>query len=216
MKHPSFVKLPYKFERDPPPFEGQDIKYPESLVRYFLKNYTGPGDKVFDPFAGLGTTLFVSEAMKRVPYGVEYDRRRYEWVAGQLAHWTNLMHGDAAALHRFGFPKMDFCITSPPFMPQTDKWNPLYGGNPEKAGYDLYLKRMTSIFRQVAGMLKKNAYFAVQVDNIPGRVFTPLVRDIGNAAGKVMRPEGEVVIAWQNAKPDYPHTHCLLFKNTQQ
>jgi len=214
MNHPCFVKLPYALERASPPFEGQDIKYPESLVRYFLQRYTSPGARVFDPFSGLGTTLFVSESMKRIPYGVEYDRKRFEWVAGQLANWTNLVHGDSAKLQHYGFPKMDFCMSSPPYMPKHHKWNPLYGGNPEKAGYGLYLKRMTAIYKQISGLLKRNAYAVVQVDNLPGRVFTPLVWDIGNAIGKVMRLESEIIVAWENAKPDYPHTHCLLFKNT--
>ena len=65
-----FVTLPYALEREAPPFEGNDIKYPESLVRHFLGRCTKPGDKVFDPFAGLGTTLFVAEEMRRVPFGI--------------------------------------------------------------------------------------------------------------------------------------------------
>ena len=80
-----FITLDYALERAPPPFEGNDIKYPEALVRRFLKEFTRPGDRVFDPFAGLGTTLFVAEEMRRIPFGVEQDERRHAWVAGQLA-----------------------------------------------------------------------------------------------------------------------------------
>ena len=42
-----FITLPYALEREPPPFEGNDIKYPEVLVRYFLQEFTQPGDTVF-------------------------------------------------------------------------------------------------------------------------------------------------------------------------
>ena len=84
-----FIALPYGLEREAPPFEGNDIKYPEALVRHFLKQSTSPGDKVFDPFAGLGTTLFVAEEMRRIPFGVEHDARRHGWVAGQLTRWPN-------------------------------------------------------------------------------------------------------------------------------
>ena len=78
-----FITLPYALEREAPPFEGNDIKYPEALVRLFLKKLTKPGNRVFDPFAGLGTTLFVAEEMRRIPFGIERDERRYRsgWPA---------------------------------------------------------------------------------------------------------------------------------------
>lgn len=213
MTHPSFISLPYLLERDPPPFEGNDIKYPEGLVRYFLTRYTKKGAKVFDPFAGLGTTLFVAEEMDRVPYGVEADPLKHEWVAGQMDNWTHFRCGDSISASRYGFPKMDFCMTSPPFMARTHRWNPLYNGDPCKAGYDLYLKRMRAIFGGLVVVMKKGAYLVVQVDNIPGRVFTPLVRDLGMAISESFRQDGEVIAVWENGRPGYPHTHCLIFRN---
>lgn len=214
MDLPSFITLPYALERDPPPFEGQDIKYPESLVRYFLNALTRKGDKVFDPFAGLGTTLFVAEEMGRVPYGVEYDEDRHAWSAGQLEHWMNLRHGDSARLDRFGLPRMDFCMTSPPFMRVTDKTNPLCPENPARAGYDAYLRRMKMVYGRVAMVMKRHAWIVVHVDNIPGRVFTPLAWDVGHVLSAVLKPAGEVTVQWRGGPADYPATRCLLFKNS--
>lgn len=206
------ITLPYKLERDAPPFEANAIKYPESLVRHFLKEYTQRGDKIFDPFTGLGTTLFVAEKMGRVPFGVEYDPQRYEWVAGQMSHWGNLRCGNSLKLDKMTFPKMDFCMTSPPFMPKSDRWNPLAWGNPAKAGYDIYLRQMQSVFKQVGAVMKRNAPIIVQVDNIHRRVYTPLVRDISLSIGKVLTIENEITIAWKNGPEDYPLTHCLVFR----
>jgi hypothetical protein len=216
LKYPPFITLPYALERDPPPFEGPEIKYPESLVRYFLDKYTCAGDRVFDPFSGHGTTLFVAEEMHCIPFGFESNRQRFEWVAGQLEHWRNLVHGDSARLLHYGLPKMDFCMTSPPFMPRHHRWNPLFNGDPDKAGYDAYLTQMTYIYEQLSRLLKRNAYAVVQVDNLAGTVFTPLVWDIGKAIGEVMRLESEIIVSWKMAKKDYPHTHCLVFRNTRQ
>lgn len=211
---PALISLPYKLERAGPRFGEDEIRYPESLVRYFLKNFTKKGDKVFDPFAGLGTTLFVAEELGRVPYGVEADGNRHAWTAGQMDNWLNLVHGDSAHLAGFGFPKMDFCMTSPPFMPRGDKWNPLFAGDPKHAGYDAYLKQMTRIFKNLPSVMKKNAVVVVQVDNVQkGKVFTPLVRDLSLAISKTLRPEGEIIVTWTGGKPGYRHTHCLLFKN---
>lgn len=210
----NFITLPYCLERDPPPFETNEIKTPESLPRHFIKEMTKPGDKVFDPFTGLGTTLFVAEELKRVPYGIEAEHRRYEWVAGQMEHWMNVRCADSARIASLGLPKMDFSMTAPPFMAASHKWNPLYGGDPSKDGYDVYLKRMQHIYKQVAKVMKRNARIVVQVDDIPGRVFTPLVRDLNNAISKVLKLENEVTIAWQGGRSDYRHTHCLIFRNT--
>lgn len=207
------VTLPFDLERSPPPFEKNDIKYPESLVRHFLGLYTRKGQRVFDPFAGLGTTLFVAEEMGRKAYGIEADAERHEWVAGQLENWMAVHRGDAARMDRLGLPKMDFCMTSPPFMPITDKWNPLFAGNPAHAGYDAYLRRMGFIFKKLSGVMKKGAMVVVQVDNIEGRRFTPLVRDIGWAVSQSLQQVGEVTVLWQPKAPPYPKTTCLVFKN---
>lgn len=209
--YPVSVTLPYIFERPTPPFEGNDIRYPESLVRYFMQAYSKKGARVFDPFAGLGTTLFVAEELGRKPFGMEADANRHAWAAGQLENWASLMHGDAAKINRYDFPKMDFCMTSPPFMPKTHKWNPLFAGNPKHAGYDKYLKQMGCIFALTAALMKPNAVVAVQADNLAGRIYTPLVADLQAVIAQHLTPVGETIVQWQKPKPDYPHTHVLLF-----
>lgn len=207
------ITLRWEFERDPPPFEGNDIKFPEGLVRHILKEFSKKGDMVFDPFAGLGTTMFVAEEMGRIPFGIEAEERKYEWVAGQLENWTHLIHDDAADMHKYDLPKMDLVLTSPPFMPRHHKWNPLFGGNPKKAGYDIYLKRMQQIFSKVKGLMKSNSRLVIQVDNLlHGKNFTPLVHDIANVLARDFTQVDEVLIKWDNPKPDYPFTQYLVFK----
>jgi hypothetical protein len=216
MKHDLFITLPYKVERAAPPFEDNDISYPESYVRHFIGKYSKRGDSVFDPFTGLGTTMFICEEMKRVPYGIEWDRRRFEWVAGQMRDWTHLVNGDAAKCLRYGFPKMDFSISSPPYMPNYYKVNALGGGAPSKNAYADYIKRMGYIYAQAAQLLKRNAHLVIHLDNIPGRSFTPLVRDVGAsvaaACAKTLRQEAETIVAWKNPNPDWLSTHALVFR----
>lgn len=210
---PSFITLPYRLERAAPRFESNAIKYPESLVRHFLKTFTKRGETVFDPFAGLGTTLFVAEALGRIPYGMEADPQRHAWVAGQMRHWNNLVCGDSFDLRKAGFPKMDFCMASPPFMARDHRWNPLYAGDPDKAGYAQYLKRMKAIYSRVAAVMKRGGAVVVHADNLHGRAYTPLVHDLAAAIGGVMRLENEIIVAWEDGPKDYAHTHCLVFRN---
>ena len=174
----SLIHLEWKLERSAPPFEGNDIKFPESFARYIIKKHTKKGDKVFDPFTGLGTTLFTAEEMKRIPFGFETEEKKFEWVAGQLENWTHLIHDDAYNLARYNLPKIDLVLTSPPYMPHRHKWNPLFGGDPKHGGYVKYLKRIRQIFLKVKTVMKKNAPLIIQADNLfQAKNFTPLPQD---------------------------------------
>jgi len=209
----NFITLPWKLELDAPPFEGNDIKFPEGFARHIIKTYSKNGDNIFDPFAGLGTTLFVAEELNRVPFGIEAEDQKHQWVAGQLENWTHLVCDDAARLEKYKFPKMDLVLTSPPFMHRHHKYNPLYGGDPKQAGYDKYLKRMGFIFGKVVSVMKKNTTLILHVDNIQsGKTFTPLVRDIANTLNKNFIQTGETIVQWKNPTPDYTHTQFLIFK----
>lgn len=212
--HPLFITLPYKQERAAPDFTSNDDKYPETLVRHFIKHYSKKSDKIFDPFAGLGTTLFEAEKLGRDPYGIEADRDRYEWVAAQMENWTAMRHDDAFKMDKHDFPKFDLVLTSPPFMATSHKWNPLYDGDPKYAGYDVYLKRMTAIFKKLPPLMKKGATLIVHVDNLLiGHRYTPLVRDMADAVSKSFDLKSEIIVAWDNPPAaDYKHTHCLVFK----
>jgi len=207
------VSLPWVLERDAPLFEGNDIKSPEGFYRHIYNQYTKRGDKIFDPFAGMGTSLFVAEEMERTYYGFEAEEEKYEWVAGQLEHWTHLIGDDAARIDKYKLPKMDLIITSPPFMEAHTKWNPLYGGDPKFAGYEKYLKRMAFIFSKCLPLMKKKTQLIIQLDNIKnGKKFTPLISDIAYALKKNFIQTDQVTVLWKKAKPDYTHTQYLAFK----
>lgn len=73
------LTIPYRYDRPLPDFQrGQDIKFPDTLVEALLNRFTEPGDKVLDPFTGLGTTFFVCERLNRVPFGVETHKQRFD------------------------------------------------------------------------------------------------------------------------------------------
>ena len=95
----------------PAEFRHEDLRYPEELVATFLRQYTRPGDRVLDPFAGFGTTLIVAEAMERVPFGIEFDLPRARYVRSLLQHPANLIHGDSRNLLSYQLPPINFSIT---------------------------------------------------------------------------------------------------------
>lgn len=213
MDYPSFIELEYAQENAVDANDSDEDKFPECIPRYFIKNFTKPKSKIFDPFMGHGTTAFVTEELGHIPYGIEADDERFQWVAGQLEHWQNIKCADALDMNDLALPKMDICITSPPFMPANHTWNPLYDGDPDYRGYAQYLKKMAAIFGALKIRMKRGSHVIVHVDNIHGKVFTPLVRDFSILMSESFSPKGETVIKFKNAPKDYPLTRCLIFKN---
>ncbi len=63
---------------------GHPAMYPVELPLFLIKLTTLPGDVVFDPFLGAGTTLIASERLKRRCFGIELKK---EYVDIILARW---------------------------------------------------------------------------------------------------------------------------------
>ena len=201
----------------PKEFQDDDNRYPESLVKYFLELYTQENDKVFDPFAGLGTSLLISEKLNRIPFGIEFDNKRCKFVKSKLAHEDNLVCGDSLKLHTMKFPKFDFSITSPPYNP-IDEENYLSG----KGGYKGFIKDIGKIYSQLRKFMKKNSHIVIEVSNLKGRRVTTLAWDIAKEVSKIFHFEGEIIVNWKAKGPSkregnygygYDHSYCLVFKN---
>lgn len=52
-----------------PTATGHEAPYNPELPAFFIKLLTNPGDIIYDPFAGSGTTCRVAEALGRIGYG---------------------------------------------------------------------------------------------------------------------------------------------------
>lgn len=194
-------------------FQDDDVRYSESLVEYFLEQCTQKGDVVFDPFAGFGTTLFVAERMGRVPYGVETDQERVNFVRSKLANAENIIHGDSRLLATIGLPEIDFSITSPPYMTKENHPQfPLAGYQITGEGYKEYLRDIRSIYQQLRTHMKPTGKVVLEVSNLKDEnQVTTLAWDIGQEISKVLRFEGEVIVCWDQYGFGYDHSYCLIF-----
>lgn len=59
--------------------------FPPLLVEQLLQTFTEKDDGVLDPFAGSGTTLFVSRFMKRRPFGIEIQHEYIDLIHSREA-----------------------------------------------------------------------------------------------------------------------------------
>lgn len=70
---------------------GHTAAFPVGLPEWFIKAYSDPGDVVFDPFMGSGSTLIAADHNGRAAYGIEISPaycdiicRRYQRVTGNM------------------------------------------------------------------------------------------------------------------------------------
>jgi hypothetical protein len=200
-----------------------DDRSAEFLAEYFIEHFTQPDDTVFDPFAGFGTTLLVAERMKRIPFGIEADERRYEYTRSKIAMKDNIILGDSRKLDTFRLPAIDFVFTSPIFMRSDETKNPLSGFK-ENGTYQVYLDQLQDIFRKLSEFLNLEAKVVVEVYNLGPkgtRPMTLLAWDITYAISKVLRFEREIIVCWQGVEEEdtgetpmdvgYDHHYCLVF-----
>jgi tRNA G10 N-methylase Trm11 len=196
----------------PSRFRDDDVRYADSLVAHFIEEWTSPGDVVFDPFAGFGTTLLVAESLGRVPVGLEYDPDRVAYIAGELQDPQAIKRGDARQLSHYNLPPFDLCITSPPYMQKGDPEDPLAAYTEQGNGYAAYLDGLRDIYFQVARLMKPAAHVIIEAANLKGDAgVTTLAWDIARSVSEVLRFEGEIVVGWDRYGSGYDHSYCLVF-----
>lgn len=209
----SFIHLSHDLpEALPAELAEDDVRYPPGLVREFLQEYTTPGDRVLDPFAGFGTTLITAELVGREAYGVELDPAKADYIRSRMAHPERLIHGDARRLDTFGLPQFHFVMTSPPYMNIDDETDPLTDYRMTGASYRSYLKDLKGVFGRIARLMLPAGTVVIEASNLKraGRV-TPLAWDIAAQVSQVLHFDGEVVVGWDRHRYGYQHSYCLVF-----
>ncbi len=210
----TFITLRNTYDGQPPDAAlDPHIRFADALVEHFVERFTQPGDVVFDPFAGFGTTVRVAEKMDRVGYGLELNKLRYEYARAHVWRKPNLVLGDARQLSGYGFPPFDLSITSPPYMCRHDTENPFTDYVEAGGGYEQYLDDLKSIYAQVRAMMKPETHVVIEVANLQrdGEV-TTLAWDVAETISTVLHFDGEVVIGWEPAYGyGYDHSYALVF-----
>jgi DNA modification methylase len=158
-----------------------------SQLRPLIAELTKPGDTVFDPFAGWGSTLVAAAAEGRRGIGLEISAERVEDARGRLAGYPeqSMLCGDA---RKPPVPdeSVDLVLCDLPY----------FGTSPENAstedgtlyalqGYEDYLGALDDVFAQMARVLRPGAYAVICVQNrrVAGR-FVPLAWDAARVLGR--------------------------------
>ena len=60
--------------------------FPRALVEFFVKAFSDPGDVVFDPFLGSGTTMAAAHVLGRAGYGCEISPAYCDVILRRIEH----------------------------------------------------------------------------------------------------------------------------------
>ncbi len=184
----------------PPPRKKNEIlhpaKYPEVLIESFISHFSLPGDNIFDPMSGTGSTQLAALKTGRHAYGVELSpffaqiaRQRLEQFLAQNHLFQNknvrfrILNKDARQITREDFPTIDYLITSPPYWDMLNmkgaenqakrrqKGLPTnYSEDENDLGniedYQDFLQELATIYFKLFDVLRPGAYMTIIVKNI--------------------------------------------------
>jgi len=156
--------------------------FPESMVRRLLESFLKEkGQRVLDPFLGIGTTLVAAAKLGHSGIGFEIYPQYAGIASARLAPYSDkcmVINGSALDLCAHIEPdSVNMVVTSPPY------WNVLnrkrsihfkdirgYGTDANDIGnigdYDVFLERLSVIMRGVFASLAPKAYCIVNVMDI--------------------------------------------------
>ncbi len=230
-------------------------KFPETLAQEFIEFFTKQGQTVLDPMVGTGSTLIACLRSRRHGIGIELNpgyaqlaRRLVEEERAALGESAaglraEVIQADAADIPRLGLPTIDYVLTSPPYWDmlrargaETQRarrtsaaLDVYYSDDPADLGnirdYDLFLQRLTSIFRALQPILRPRAYLTIIVKNVKkgGRLY-PLAWDLARMLSHTYALKDERIWCQDDVRlapyglgsawvSNTVHHYCLQFRN---
>ncbi|MEJ1170248.1 DNA methyltransferase [Variovorax sp. CCNWLW235] len=211
------------------PMGGRDCGWVEQMLP-FVRRFSRPGDTVFDPFAGFGTTLLAARLEDRLASGCEIDASRIDLIRERLArhglaHGTTLLHASCDALEDSALPPFDLCLTSVPYF--GCRWTGAQAASQlyQSQNYAQHLDGLRNVFHRVRTGLRDGGACIAMVENIRlGERVLPLAFDLARILGSLFAMEEERVLVYpheghdseSDAHTDRRHEYALVFRKRRE
>jgi len=172
--------------------------YSPTMISEFVNFFTKEGQKVLDPFCGIGSTLVACKRTGRVGYGTELNEKYFTITKKRVPEFESNIHNtDCRNLAKiFDKDSFDFSISSPPYWDVLNRSTKDFKKKREEGGldynystenqdlgniedYNYFLESLTNIYLDIHKLLKKGAYIVIIVKNIKkGGKMYPLAWDL--------------------------------------
>jgi DNA modification methylase len=164
--------------------------FPLKLAERLVQMYSGPGDLVLDPFAGIGTTVVAAQRAGRRGLGIElvpeFHQMCEEWLDETSSEGSpaTVVQDDCRNLSEYVAPEsVQLVVTSPP-----------YADFIHKSLEDRRLRHKTSRIRH-----ENNSRVRVYSDddrdlgNLPYKPFLDAIEEISHSLWKAITPKGYLI-----------------------
>lgn len=210
--------------RDRDPLRGRDCGW-VSQMQPFVRAFSQPGDVVFDPFCGFGTTLLAAWLEGRRGLGLEIDPDR-----AALARERLRRHGVDAAIACGTLPqakiasRIDLCLTNVPYFGCDWQGDARVGQLYRAPDFAMYLGAMRAIFHAVRDALPDGGHCIAMVQNARvGHRMVPQAWELARILGSLFEPCEERVLLYpprevtpstddDPSRTDRSHEYALVFR----
>ncbi|XBH20495.1 DNA methyltransferase [Jonesiaceae bacterium BS-20] len=198
------------FLAERPPGSDEDVHMVSANVAHVIERCSQPGDLVFDPFAGFGTTIAQAVLLDRGALGIELLPERVDYLRSRVPQ-AQIIEGDARELlrvihkteRRSPASLVDLIVTAPPYMTfENHEADPLTAYEKNDGDYTRYLAELGLVAAQCAQVVKPGGYVVWNLADIfhMGST-THLIRDCTNVLSQHLMHVGNTEITWDT----YPH-----------
>lgn len=211
------------FLTDRPPGADEDVHMLPAIVDHVIQRCSAPGDVVFDPFAGFGTTLERAVALGREALGIELLPERVEYLRNRVPR-ARILEGDARELRRIlhgvapPYPdaSVDLILTSPPYMTsEHHDADPLTAYEQDNGNYARYLAELGLVAAQCARAIVPGGFVVWNLADIHHMGLTTyLIRDCARVLEQHLAFVGITEITWDRYPHDLVSDALLVFQRT--
>jgi DNA modification methylase len=214
--------------------------FPIEIPRRLIKLFSFHGERVLDPFSGVGTTALAAAELGRHAICVDQNEDYVQRILAEKAklngngHLLEVRRGDARDLRDVDDESVVLAITSPPYWNKAD-----YGQGDDNlgntSGYLSFVEGLRPAFAEVYRVLAPGRKFAVVTANVNQHTehglltfplaadLTMLLRDLGFVLiNEVIWSKDGTGGRWGSANAQrpifgsYPYPPNFLFKNVHE
>jgi DNA modification methylase len=227
-----------------PNTESHPATFSPTMISEFVSFFTKEGDNVLDPFMGIGSTAEACKRTGRNAFGTELNPKYHKIAIKRAKKFkNNIVNGDALLIDTYGFPQIDFSISSPPYwdilnrstrdfkkVRESKQLDTKYSENNIDLGnindYDEFIKSCAEVYIKMYKILRKGAHIVIIIKNVKKEgKFYPLAWDLAKELSSLYELKDEKIWIQDKiglAPYGYPfswtsnilHHYCLILKKT--